>query len=106
VLLVDIDEARGRRTTDLGTYAGVCSHLARRPEMLLSAQCFWAAEGARIEVRRDGDLLVATRIALDAEQNEGVHTEVARIDLPPAAELDLLAPTTRLGATRKPTSSE
>jgi len=98
VLLVDIDEARGRQTTDLGTYAGVCSHLAVGEDVLLAAQCFWAGEGSRLEVARDGDRLVATRVTLDAERDDVAREELARIALPPSAEIELLAPTTRLGA--------
>jgi len=97
VLLVDIDATRGRRTTDLGTYPGVCSHLATTEAALLRAQCFWAAVGSRLEVHRDNDALIVTRTVLDENRDDLGTNEVARIDLPPGAELDPMAPTTRLG---------
>jgi hypothetical protein len=97
VLLVDIDERRGRRTTDMGTFDGVCSHARAREGHLMAAQCFWAATGARLEVRREDDLVIVTEDVLDEDGNLVDRHEKVRIDLPPDAELEVMAPTTRLG---------
>lgn len=98
VLLVDIDQARGRRTSDLGTYPGVCSHLSAGDGALLRAQCFWVAQGSRLEVVREGDAIVVTRVVLDEGGHPGDANVVLRTDLPPGAEVTVLAPSTRLGA--------
>ncbi len=97
VLLVDIDPQRGRRTTELGTYDGVCSHARPREGHLMAAQCFWAGTGARLAVFRDGDEVVVTEDVLDADGGLVDRHDVNRIDLPPGAELDVMAPSTRLG---------
>lgn len=97
VLLVDIDQARGRRTNDLGTYPGVCSHLSAGDGALLRAQCFWVAQGSRLEVVREGDAIVVTRVVLDDGGHAGDANVVLRTDLPPGAEVNVLAPATRLG---------
>ncbi len=98
VLLVDIDEARGRRTTDLGTFDGVCSHTRPREGHLLAAQCFWAGTGARLDVHRDGDSVVVDEDILDEEGGVAEHRQNVRIDLPAEAELEVMAPETHLAA--------
>jgi hypothetical protein len=98
VLLVDIDERRGRRTTDLGTFDGVCSHTRPREGHLMAAQCFWAGTGARLEVRREGDLVIVTEDVLDEDGGLVHRHDNNRIDLPADAELEVMAPETRLGS--------
>lgn len=102
VLLVDIDADRGRRTSDLGTYPGVCSHLTAGESALLRAQCFWVGQASRLEVVRDEAGLVVTRVVLDEGGAPGPRNTVLRLDLPPGATVEVLAPQTRLGAEPQP----
>ncbi len=88
LLLVDIDEKRGRRTTDVGTYAGICSHREPEEGALLEVECF--GSGARVVVReRDGRLEVWH---YDVSP-DGTRTEpelAGRVELPEHARVEAL----------------
>lgn len=92
VSLVRITPEGERTVSELATEPGACFHQPVRGA-LIAARCWWAGEGARYEVRRAGDEIVALRAEVHEETVAGEPIEVARLEVPRDAELDVLAPT-------------
>lgn len=91
VSLVRIPPEGERTVRELAVEVGACFH-EPAGEALIAARCWWAGEGARYEVRREGEVVVALRADVDAEGSAGELAEVARLEVPEDAELDVLAP--------------
>lgn len=92
VVLVAIAPNEGRSTAEVGTFEGVCQLAPPVPPVILAARCWWAGFGANVEVRRDGDALVAYRAATGERSEPSEPEEAARLALPERAELDPILP--------------
>jgi len=91
VVLVAIAPEEGRATAEVGTFEGVCQH-APPVGVVLAARCWWAGFGTDVQVRRDGDELVAYTARVDEQTPATEPAEAARLGLPERAELDPLLP--------------
>lgn len=91
VSLVRIAPDGERTVSELATEVGACFHQSA-PGALIAARCWWAGEGAAYQVRRAGDAIVALRAEVHEETGAGEPAEVARLEIPREAELDVLAP--------------
>jgi len=87
VLLVRIVPDEGRSTREVGTFEGICSSLAPDDDRVVGVRCWWAGFGSLIEVRREGDELVATVRRLDEHTGPGSPEEAVRMSLPEHASL-------------------
>lgn len=86
----------GERTVEaLRTEPGACYHVDPGAGALIQVRCWWAGQGAMYAVRRSHDAVVALRADVDEEAGAGELEEVARVDVPDDAELDVLAPEER-----------
>jgi hypothetical protein len=97
VVLVQIAPDEGRSTAEVGTFAGVCQHIAPDVGAVLAARCWWAGFGARVTVLREGDDLVAYGVRLDEHAPASDPEEAARMTLPENARLDPILPATLRG---------
>ena len=59
---------------------------------LILARCWWAGAGARYEVRREGDAVIARRAGVDEMEGDQTLEEAARVEVPESARLEVLAP--------------
>ncbi|MEQ8455454.1 MAG: hypothetical protein RLO52_31415 [Sandaracinaceae bacterium] len=91
VLLVRIAPDGERVARDLGTETGACYH-QDPADALIQARCWWAGAGARYEVRREGDAVIALRADVDEMTEDAALEETARVEVPRAARLQVLAP--------------
>lgn len=89
VSLVRITPEGERTVRALRTEDGACYHRPA-PGALIAGVCWWAGAGARYVVRRDGDAILALRADANEEGGYGDLAELARLDVPADAELDLL----------------
>lgn len=92
VSLVRIAPDGARTVADLREEIGACYHVEGGPDVLMTARCWWAGEGGRYVVRREGDAVIALRADVQEETGEAELTEVGRVDVPADAELQVLAP--------------
>lgn len=92
VLIRDQEGARGE--TDLGVYPGACSHAAAGGPVLLSARCWWAGQGAVLDVMRRGDELVVRAAQVDEARGQGPFEVVAEVAIPEGATLHPIRPDT------------
>lgn len=92
VVLVGIAPDEGRSTAVVGLFEGVCQHSPPIGPVVLAARCWWAGFGANVQVRHEGDDLVAYRVRTDEHSPPGEPEEAARLSLPERAELDPLLP--------------
>ena len=88
ILLVDIDEERGRRTTDVGTYAGICTARDPEPGALLEVECF--GSGARVVVRESDDRLEVWRYGVDPDGGRTEPELAGTVTLPERARVEAL----------------
>lgn len=91
VALVHIAPSGERQIHDLGTEPGLCYH-ATLADTLIAAECWWAGAGSRYGLRRTADAVVALRVDVDEETGPSEAREIARVEIPRRAELDVLAP--------------
>ena len=89
VTLVGIAPDGQREVAALRVEQGACWNEAS-PGSLTSVRCWWAGAGARYEVRRVGDAVVASRADIDEETGEGGLEEAGRIEVPRQTELRVL----------------
>jgi hypothetical protein len=89
VSLVRITPEGVRTVETLATEVGACYHQPR-PGALMAARCWWAGVGSDYEVRRSGDAIVATRTEVDEETGAGAPSEVARLEVPSDAEVQVV----------------
>lgn len=94
VLLVRIVPDEGRSTEEVGSFEGVCQHVAPTGGAVLAARCWWAGFGASIDVVREDDTLVARRVRLDERAPAAEPEEAVRMALPENAVLDPIVPAT------------
>ena len=91
VSLVRIAPDGTRDVAELSEEVGACYH-EPAVETLIAARCWWGATGARYEVRREGDAVVAYRAAIVEERGTGDAAEAGRLEVDPEAELEILTP--------------
>lgn len=89
VSLVLICEREPTRRVLLGDEVGACYGIDDEGA-LLRARCWWAGEGAMIEVVRDADALVVRRAAIEESTGVGAFEETTRLDVPPGAQIQAL----------------
>lgn len=95
LLLVLIRDQEGARTeTELGVYGGACTHGGAGGRVLLAARCWWAGQGAVLEVTRRGDELVVRAAQLDETSGRGAFEVVAAVAIPEGAVLHPIRPDT------------
>jgi hypothetical protein len=87
VSLVRITPDGDRTIEALRTEPGAC-FLEPAAGALIAARCWWAGQSASYRVQREGDAVIALRSV--SEESERV--EVARLEIPGDAELQVLAP--------------
>ena len=92
VALVRIAPDGERTLEELRVEQGACWAEAGQDPVLVTARCWWAGAGARYEVRREGDVVIARRQDLDEMAEDGAWTEAGRLDVPVSARLQVLAP--------------
>ena len=71
---------------------GACWNDEGEGRVLISARCWWAGAGARYEVVREGDAVIARRQDVDEMAEPGAWAEAGRVDIPDDAVLQVLAP--------------
>lgn len=91
VALVKIEPDGAREIAELRVELGACWH-EPVPNAMIAARCWWGGAGARYEVRREGELIVAWRAGLDEETGEAIFEEAGRIEVPSGATLRVLTP--------------
>ncbi|HJL16865.1 MAG TPA: hypothetical protein RMH99_14470 [Sandaracinaceae bacterium LLY-WYZ-13_1] len=91
VRLVHIAPDGARTVVALSEETGACYH-TEAVEALISARCWWAGEGARFIVRREGDAVVAHRAEVHEETGARDLVEAGRVEIPEDAPLQILAP--------------
>ena len=91
VMLVRIAPDGERVARDLGTEVGACYHQDAGDALIL-ARCWWAGAGARYEVRREGDAVIARRAGVDEMEGDQALVEAARVEVHENARLEVLAP--------------
>lgn len=91
VALVRIGPDGSREIAELRVEPGACWH-ETTPGSMISARCWWGGAGARYEVHRDGDAIIARRAEVDEETGDASFEEVGRVEVPSGAELNVLTP--------------
>ena len=98
VSLVRIAPDGERHVLDLHDEIGAC-YLEPASGALLAGRCWWGGAGARYEVRREGDAVVAYRADVDEMADEPAEfVEAGRIEVAEDADLEVLAPGRRSAA--------
>jgi hypothetical protein len=93
VTLVRICDPGGTETRVVGDEVGICQ-FGDPGEALLRARCWWAGQGAEIEVHRVLRRLVVRRAVLDEETGLGPFSDAIDMELPASAQLNVLGPDT------------
>ena len=88
ILLVDIDEKRGRRTTDVGTYEGICTARDPEPGALLEVECF--GSGMHVVVREGHDRLEVFRFRVSEDGARSEPELAGSVALPEGAAVEPL----------------
>lgn len=91
VSLVRIAPGGERTVESLRDEIGACYNI-EASGALVAARCWWAGEGARYVVRREGDAVIALRAQAHEETDEGPLEEIGRVEVPADAELQVLLP--------------
>jgi hypothetical protein len=92
VTLVRICEPGGTETQAIGSEIGICQ-FADPGDALMRARCWWAGNGSEIEVHRVLRQIVVRRAEL-RDDRLGPFSDAAEMDLPVAAQLNVLGPDT------------
>ncbi len=92
VTLVRICEPGGTETRPIGSEIGICQ-FADPGDALMRARCWWAGNGSEIEVHRVLRQIVVRRAELH-EDRLGPFSDAIEMDLPVAAQLNVLGPDT------------
>ncbi len=90
VALVRIAPDGTRTLEELGVELGACWNDAGQGEVLIAARCWWAGAGARYEVVREGDAVIARRQGVDEMTEGGGWIEVGRVEIPEGARVQVL----------------
>lgn len=93
VTLVRICDPGGTETRVVGSEVGVCQ-FGDPGEALLRARCWWAGQGAELEVHRVLRRLIVRRAVLDEHTGLGPFEDSVDLELPVSAELNVLGPET------------
>ncbi len=93
VTLVRICDPGGTETRFVGNEPGVCQ-FSDPAGALVRARCWWGSEGSELEVHRVLRQVVVRRAAWTDADGTGAFTDAVELDLPPGAELNVLAPDT------------
>lgn len=88
--LVLIHRSGRRELTPLTSLNGVCTHVAPEPGEILRVSCWWAGHASVLAARRERDVLVVEKHAVDEENGTLEPEEVERIALPRRAQLSTL----------------
>ncbi|MFK7987108.1 MAG: hypothetical protein AB8I08_13875 [Sandaracinaceae bacterium] len=91
VSLVRIAPDGQRRVVSLREETGACFADVASGAML-AGRCWWAGFGARYEVRREADAVVAYRADQDEEAADSPFVEVGRFELDRDADVEVLTP--------------
>lgn len=91
VSLVRIAPDGQRRVVSLREETGACFADSATGAML-AGRCWWAGFGARYEVRREADAVVAYRADQDEEVPDSAFVEVGRFELDANADVEVLTP--------------
>jgi len=89
VSLVRITPEGERGVHALRAELGAC-YYEPHPEALTAGVCWWAGAGARYVILRRGGEVVALRAEADEERGYGDLEELASVEVPEDAELDVL----------------
>ncbi len=92
VSLVRIAPDGNRVVESIRNEAGPCVVEDAPPGALSVVTCWWAGAGARYELRREGDAVVAMRADTDEGAAPIEPEEAARVSVPADAELSVLTP--------------
>ena len=93
VTLVSIEPDGASELAALEVEPGACWHDTDPPEgVLIAVRCWWAGAGARYQVTRHGDQIIARRLAVDEQAGEAEWVEAGRIEIPANATLQVLRP--------------
>ena len=87
--LVRITPEGERSVHELRTELGAC-YYEPHPGALTAGVCWWAGAGARYVVLRRDDSIVALRAEAEEERGYGEPEELASVEVPEDAELDVL----------------
>lgn len=89
VSLVLLCENESPRRVLLGDEVGACFRIEEE-RALLRARCWWAGEGAMIEVAHETDALIVRRAAIHEASGISAFEEIARLEVPPRARVQAL----------------
>lgn len=90
VSLVLICESDPTRRVAIGSEVGACFSIEAGDGSLLRARCWWAGQGALIDVRRAGDALEVRRADIDEHTGTGTMESVSELPVPDDADVQTL----------------
>ncbi|MDQ3035874.1 MAG: hypothetical protein M3Y87_25955, partial [Myxococcota bacterium] len=90
VSLVLICENEPTRRLAIGSEVGACFAIEAGEGSLLLARCWWAGQGALIDVRRDGDVLEVRRADIDEHTGTGSLEPASELPVPENADVRAL----------------